>query len=275
MPRFLRSKVFVLIVITIVIFTIMGITASRNSNSFLGNIISVPLAPVQKFFSLTAQKIDSFFLFLKDINDLKKENEDLKVRVAQLEKENGELQVYSEKNKELRDALQLKGQFDSYDLIGGNVIAKDPGNWFNIFKIDIGKKEGIIEGQTVITSSNSLVGRVLNSDYTTANIIAIIDEDSVVSGWISKPGGGHVIIRGDINLKDRGLCRMDYIPLDVDVTINDVIETSGLGGIYPKGILIGKVKEVRNVDDELNRYAVIEPAVNLKKLEEVFVLKNR
>jgi rod shape-determining protein MreC len=68
---------------------------------------------------------------------------------------------------------------------------------------------------------------------------------------------------------------MDYIPIDVDIMVGDAIETSGIGGIYPKGIIIGKVKEVRKSSNELNKYAVIEPAVDFRRLEEVIILKNR
>ena len=68
---------------------------------------------------------------------------------------------------------------------------------------------------------------------------------------------------------------MYNIPINIDVSFNDVIETSGLGGIYPKGILVGRVKEIRHSDSELDRYGVIEPEVDLKKLQEVFVLKRK
>jgi rod shape-determining protein MreC len=68
---------------------------------------------------------------------------------------------------------------------------------------------------------------------------------------------------------------MDYIPVDVDVAVNDLIETSGLGGIYPKGIIIGKVVEIKKASSELNRYAIIQPTVDFKRLEEVYVLRNK
>jgi rod shape-determining protein MreC len=254
----------------------MGVSANRISGiNWVSNIISVPLTPVQGFFSSAGQKIDSAFSFFKDMDAVKKENEALKAKVSDLEKENRELGGYRDKINELREALNLKEQFDDYSIMGANIIAIDPGNWFNIFKIDLGSKDGIVLDFPVVTGSRGLVGRVFSSDLTSSKVLTIIDEDSAVAGWISKASGGHVIVRGDMTLKEKGLCRMDYIPLDVDVEVGDTIETSGLGGIYPKGIVIGKVIEVRKTNSEMNRYAIIEPAADFKRLEEVYVLKSR
>lgn len=280
MQRLFKSKIFVVVLITIIILVIMGISARRDSKiNWVNNVVSVPLTPIQKFFSFAGQKVEAGFTFFKDIKTLKQENETLKNKVSELERQNRELNGYKEKISELRQALNLKERFADYQLIGGNVIAKDPGNWFDVFKIDIGQRDGVIfQGDIeypVVTGGMGLVGRVFISDITSSKVVAIIDEDSVVFGWISKQGGGHVRIKGDITLKEKGLCLMDYISPDVDVAVGDIIETSGLGGVYPKGILIGKVVEVKKTTSELDRYAIIEPAVDFKKLEEVFVLKSK
>ncbi len=254
----------------------MGVSVNKNSRiNWLNNIISVPLTPVQALFSSIGQKVDDGLSFFQDIDTVRKENVTLTEQVYELERENRELLSFKVKNEELRLALNLKAQFDDYEIKGANIVAIDPGNWFNIFKIDIGSKDGIKVDCPVVTSSKGLVGRVMSADLTSAKVLTIIDEDSAVACWISKTGGGHAIVRGDMQLKEQGRCRMDYIPLDVDVEVGDVIETSGLGGIYPKGIMVGKVIEVRKTNSEMNRYAIIEPAADFKRLEEVYVLRSR
>ncbi len=275
MLRLFRSKWFIISIITIIILVAIGVSADRNSKlNWLNNIISVPLTPVQGFLTSVGQRVEDGFAFFKDIEAVRKENESLRSYVSELEKENRELKSFKDKNEELRQALSLKAQFGDYQFLGANIIAIDPGNWFNIFKIDIGSREGIQIDYPVVTSGKGLVGRILSSDLTSSKVLTIIDEESAVAGWISKAGGGHAIVRGDMALKEKGLCKMDYIPLEVDVEVGDIIETSGLGGKYPKGILIGKVVEVRKTNSEMNRYAVIEPAADFKRLEEVYVLKN-
>ena len=276
MLRLFRSKWFIVSLITIFILVIMGVSVNKNSRiNWLNNIISVPLTPVQALFSSIGQKVDDGLSFFQDIDTVRKENVTLTEQVYELERENRELLSFKVKNEELRLALNLKAQFDDYEIKGANIVAIDPGNWFNIFKIDIGSKDGIKVDCPVVTSSKGLVGRVMSADLTSAKVLTIIDEDSAVACWISKTGGGHAIVRGDMQLKEQGRCRMDYIPLDVDVEVGDVIETSGLGGIYPKGIMVGKVIEVRKTNSEMNRYAIIEPAADFKRLEEVYVLRSR
>lgn len=280
MLRIFKSKVFILALISILCLILIGITTRRQGGAnWLSNSISVPLTPVQSFFSSVGRGIDESFGFLRDVRALRQENTDLKSKVAELENENRELLTYRDKISELREALKLKDEFENYELIGANITAKDAGNWFNVFRIDIGVNDGIDVSTgaeyPVLSSTKGLVGRVLTTDMSSSKVISLIDGDSSVSGWIAKPGGGNVIVKGDLSLKEKGLCRMDYIPVEVDVAVNDVIETSGLGGIYPKGIIIGKVIEIKQTNSELSRYAIIQPAVDFKKLEEVYALKSK
>ncbi|MCX7711359.1 MAG: rod shape-determining protein MreC [Clostridia bacterium] len=274
MLRLFKSKLFILVLTTLVILIVMGVSTNQNSsvNQF-GNVLSVILSPGQKFLSYCGQKMEGSFTFFNDIKAVKKENEELKARLDQLEKERIELEDYKVKNKELREALNLKDQFGDYVFLGANIIAKDPGNWFDVFNIDRGSKDGISSDYPVITSKG-LVGKVTTPGLLSSKVIAIIDSDSTVSARISKTRD-LVLVRGDLSLKDQGLCRMDYIPPDADIAVGDTIETSGVGGIFPKGIVIGKVKKVLQDNSVMTRYAVIEPAVDFKRLEEVLVLKEK
>ena len=274
MLRFFKSKWFIVSFITIVLLVVMGVSANKNSKlNWLNNIISVPMKPVQGFLSSVGQKVEDILSYFKDIEDVKKENDILRAEVAELKKQNREMATLESKNEELRRALRLKEQFGGYTIHGANIIAVDPSNWFSVFKIDIGKRDGIHIDSPVVTSGKGLVGRVVSADNSTANVQTIIDAQSAISGWIAKAGGGHAIVRGDMELKGKGLCKMDYIPLEVDVEVGDVIETSGLGGIYPKGIVIGEVIEVRKSNSELERYAIIQPAADLRDSRGIFCVQ--
>lgn len=274
MLRLFKSKLFILLITSLIILIVMGVSTNQSSNvNHVGNILSVVLSPGQKFLTYCSQKVEGSLSFFNDIKEIKKENEELKIKVDQLEKERLELLDYKVKNKELKEALNLKDQFSEYDFLGANIIAKDAGNWFDIFTIDRGGKDGIDSDFPVITSKG-LVGKVTVPGILSSKVITIIDSDSTVSARISKTRD-LVLVRGDMTLKDQGLCRLDYIPPDADVSIGDTIETSGIGGIFPKGIIIGRVKQVMQVNSEMTRYAIIEPAVDFKRLEEVFVLKDK
>jgi rod shape-determining protein MreC len=252
----------------------MGITGGQNKNlNGIGNIVSVPLTPVQNLISLIDGKIGGVLSYFRDMKAIQLENEDLKAEIDKLKNDNLELEEYKSKINDLKEALNLKDQLKEYDPIGTNIISKDPGNWFNVFRVDRGSKDGVVYNSPIITSKG-LVGRITQTDALSSKAESIIDLNSVISGRLVRTRD-LVRVLGDMSLKDQGLCRMDYIPIDVDIMVGDAIETSGIGGIYPKGIIIGKVKEVRKSSNELNKYAVIEPAVDFRRLEEVIILKNR
>ncbi|RCX20810.1 rod shape-determining protein MreC [Anaerobacterium chartisolvens] len=272
--RLLKNKVLILIAVTLSIFIVMGLSAGESrKTAYIGNALNVPLSPLQSFFSFIGDNIEGTFIFFRDMKSMEEENKELKAEIDRLENENRSLLRYREENKSLREALDLKNQFNDYKSIGGNIIAKDAGNWFNVFTIDRGSNEGITENSPVITSKG-LIGSVIEAAPFSSKVLSIIDVDSTVSAVISK-STDIVKVRGDLKLKDQGLCRMDYIPAELELEIGDTVETTGLGGIFPRGILIGTVKEIRQEANELDRYAVIEPAADFKRLQEVFVLKSK
>ncbi len=274
MFNFFENKSLVLIVVTVILILLIGISSAFSETmGQIGNILSVPITPVQKFCTFTGKNIEAFVLFFKDTKAIKEENEALKESIKKLQSENRELTKLKEKNMELKKALRLKGRFDAYDLVGANITAMDPGNWFNIFTLDVGSRDGIKADSPVITSSRGLVGRICSVHFSQSKVLSILDEDSVVWGWSEK--GWSLRIRGDLEYKDRGFCIADMIPIEMDIAEGDLIETSGYGGIYPKGISIGKVIEVKNQDSDLYRFAVIEPSVDLENLEEVFILRKK
>ncbi|GAE88609.1 rod shape-determining protein MreC [Acetivibrio straminisolvens] len=272
--RLVKNKLFILLTVTVAILIIIGLSVRKNSKvNSVSNVLTVVLNPFQEFINYIGDRIEGAAKYLEDIEALNQENEALKARINELEKEVKELSDYREKNKELKEALNIKDQFSDVEFLGANIIAKDMGNWFNIFTIDRGITDGITVDSAVITK-DGLVGRIISADLVSSKVITIIDEDSTVSARVSKTRD-LVFVKGDLQLKNQGLCRLDNIFPDMDIAVGDTIETSGLGGIYPKGIIIGKVKEVRRKSSDLSRYAIIEPAVDFKRLEEVFVLENK
>ena len=282
MRNILNKKILILIVITIGILSVFILSKAGNSKiNYIREIINIPVTPVQNFLNSIGRGIESVFISIRDFRNVSQENEELKSKIEQLEREIIKADSYRKTNEELRKALKIKDQFVDYDSLGANIIVKDIGNWFNVFRIDLGHRDGIYAGNNngkhvyyPVVTGRGLVGNVDSSDLLSSRVVSIIDVESTVSCIVSRTRD-QVILRGDLTLKDEGLIRLDYIYYDTDISSGDIIETSGLGGIYPKGILVGKVKEVRMKNNELNMYGVVEPFVDFKRLEEVIVLKNK
>lgn len=239
----------------------------------ISKYVSVPFAPVQKLISLGTAKVENAVNFFRDIEAVRQENIELKEKIIEVEKENRDLKEYRQENVELRQALNIKDQFASYEPMGSNIIAKDMGNWFDTFTVDRGSRDGIGKNFPVVTSKG-LVGRVVQTNANSSKVESIIDKDSVISVRISQKGD-LARIRGDIQYSDLGVCILDRIPPEADVAVGDLIETSGIGGIYPRGILVGKVIEVRKANDDLNKYAIVQPAADFRRLDKVFILKDK
>ncbi|MBZ4645008.1 MAG: rod shape-determining protein MreC [Petroclostridium sp.] len=274
MPYFLRNKyIIALILITLVIFVLMAMSVTGRSNAtFVEDMVGVIVSPIQKVFFSIGKNIENSIQFIAEIKTLKQQNEKLLAEIDELKETNRKLQDLKAENERLREMLGLKERFDKFEIIGAQIIAKEPGNWFSVFTIDKGTNDGLEKNSAVITSKG-LVGHIYDVGINRAKVISIIDSNSSVSGLMVRTRD-IAVVKGDLALQKEGLCKMSYISKDADVIKEDLIETSGLGGIYPKGLLIGKIKEIKQEPHEISKYAIVEPAVDFKRLEQVFVIKN-
>ncbi len=271
MHRLLRSKVFIGLIVIITLLVVFGNSIKEDSKLyFLKNIVSVPLTPFQKAYTFVGDKIGDVSGYFRDLDTLRSEKEELIKRIEYLENTNYELERYKRENENLRELLSIKDSYTAYRQLGANIIAKDPGNWFNSFTIDIGMADKVNTTFPVITN-RGLVGKVVNSQLNSSTVQTIIDYDSAVSARLSDTHD-LVIVRGDLELKSKGLCKMEFTPVDIDINIGDKLETSGLGGIYPKGILIGEVFQIVGTPGDKTSYVIVKPYVDFKRLEEVVVL---
>ena len=144
-------------------------------------------------------------------------------------------------------------------------------NYSKTIIINIGKKDGVEENMTVI-GNEGLVGHVISVTDTTAKVQTIIDTASSVSCSMSTTKDS-IVCKG--TLDEKSSLKAMYIPTDANIIQGDSIETSGLGGIYPKGIHIGTVKKVTNTQNMTDRYALVETAVDFDKLDTVLVITNK
>jgi len=272
--RLFTNKIFILTLIVVLMLSLAAVSYSeKNGVNMISNIVSVPAAPLQRAFTFMTEKVNDFFGYFEDVKATKAENEELHKKISDLERQILDIEKLTKENEELRNALNFKNQYEEYEFIGSSIIAKDPSNWFDVFTINRGSKDGILTDCPVITSYG-LVGRVSKTDLVSSRVVSIIDMDSTVSARLSK-SRDIIVVRGDLELRSMGQCRADYIPPDADVMPGDTVETSGIGGIYPQGVIIGKVVKVIKNEGQYDSYAIIEPVVDFKRLEEVIVMKKK
>lgn len=171
---------------------------------------------------------------------LKTENEELKANNSKLEQDLRELEVIKAENETLKEYLGLTQKYTDYKTIPAYIISKDLSNYSSTFIINAGKRDGIEENMTVI-ADKGLVGYIISVTESTAKVQTIIDSSSAVTANLAKTQDS-IICKGSLN---DGMLKATYIPTNADIAEGDNLETSGMGGIYPKGIIIRKDKNNR------------------------------
>ena len=198
--------------------------------------------------------------------DLRRQLGEISSRVAQV----GELE---RENRNFRTMLDFKNRSE-LKLIPAKVIARDPSSWWSSVLVDRGSSDGITRDQPVLTVEG-LVGKVIEVMQNNARVLLLVDENCKVSGWL-KETGYYGIVQGNILSGGAGApCRMLFVDRFAALKENDKVLTSGLGGIFPKGILIGTVTAVAPSNDSrkttLYQELYVAPAVDLARIDEVFI----
>ena len=260
------------IIITVVLLIILVILSNINISKFshVQGAISSLVMPIQNGLTYLKNKISGNNTFFTDISNLKEENAQLKEKNSELEEALRELEMVKSENQSLREELDLSEKYSEYKSKPAYVIDKDISNYSSDIVINIGSKEGVDVNMTVI-ADKGLVGHVIAVTDHTAKVQTIVDPASSVSCQISSSKEG-IIVKGTIE-GESGL-KATYIPTDAELVQNDSVETSGLGGIYPKGIYVGTIKKVVNKNNITDRYALVETAVDFSKLDTVLVVMN-
>ena len=260
----------IIITIIILIFLVVITNTDIAKMSYVENIVSTLVMPIQNGLTYLKGKLTGNESFFQDINNLKEENENLKKKNSELEQSLREYEIVKSENDTLKEYMNLKDKYKDYTTMPAYVINKDISNYSNTVVINVGEKDGIKENMTVI-ADEGLVGHVISVTDHTAKVQTIIDTATAVTSTISTTKDT-IIVQG--TLENSGELKATYIPTDATVLQGDNVETSGLGGIYPKGIHIGTIKEVYNTKNPTDRYATVETAVDFSKLATVLVITN-
>jgi len=260
--------------IVLVLILLMILTAYHQST---GQLVSPEgffaglITPVQNIVSKAEHVFADYLYRVKlrsnieyEYNQLKAQNDELILRSM----------LYEELEEENNQLRALLGEYDARATMNpvlARVIASESGNYFSTFTINKGKKDGIDSQMAVITSAG-LVGYVYEVFDTTSKVITIIDDQASLAALIesSRDQGA---IKGTLGSTGEPLCRMYYLSADSVPRPGDRVITSGVGVSFPKGLLIGYVRESTRAIEDNKHYIVVEPAADFEHIENVLVLR--
>lgn len=267
-----KKKIIFIVVLLIISFFVSAMLFKNSSNvviSKVSNIVLKPFTVVYDFTTSIFNKVGVYFSNKEKINEenlvLSQENEALKLKLL-------ESQKILDENTSLKQMLEIKKTFQHFNIAMGNIVYREHDNWTKTFKIDIGSNDGVKINQCVV-AKDGLVGYISSVENETATVTTILDPASSVSVKISS-ANEPAILKGDLDLKTNNKLKLEFIELDANISISDMLYTSGLGSLYPSSIPVGKIIEIINSKNDIDRYAIVEPNVNIKTISEVGVIIN-
>jgi rod shape-determining protein MreC len=253
------------IALALVIFVILTVFIANSTDHSAARIRAGATdlsAPVLGFFrGVTLQ-----FRRILPFAYLREENVLLRRRVILLQRRAEEMKVIAAENQRLRDALNFARSLP-YAGVAAEVIGRDPTNWSNSLIINKGSRDGIKQNRAVLCAKG-LVGRVAEVGARSSKVILITDPNSKVGVLIQRNRQG-----GMLTGAPDGRCRMVYISLDSDTRAGDRVFSAGFGEVFPKGIFVGEVIKVDREPGRLYKYAVVRPAEDLSRVEEVVCIR--
>ncbi len=260
-----RVSIFAVVFLTTALLTISSRINNVERFAFIDWALLEITSPFQKAITYSTDAVGNLIDSYVFLVNLKRENVALRRMVAELRKENDLLREKAIASERLRNLLQFSKKIPR-SMLPAQIIGIDPSSWFRTILIDKGTKHGVSRGMAVV-SPEGIVGHVLQTSPHYSKALLITDFNSSVDAVIQRSRAkGLVAGNGD----DR--CRLKYAERTQDIQPGDRVITSGLGGRYPKGLMIGKISKIEKKSYGLFQYAEIMLSVNFSKLEEVFII---
>jgi len=253
--------IIAIIIIVIVVLSVEGRDRVSGPESLVGTMFKPATGLVTRMVDFIRNSVTG----IAEIGSLRENNKLLNQQIIALRAQAREVEALRQENQRLREMLDFKNNHAQFKLIGASIIGKDPGNIFSTFIVDKGWMNGVRRNMPVVTNKG-LVGQVMEAGSNWAKVIPICDHRSSVSIIINRTRDAG-ILKGSITSTLIGQISPEAAVLEEDEVI-----TSGMGGIYPKGLMVGKISYIKSDPSILLKEIIVEPVVDLEKLEEVFII---
>lgn len=238
----------------------------------LSSAVGFITTPLQKAVSSVSGQVNDWYDYAFRYEALEEENETLRQRVRELEQNERDADLALEENDRLRALLGIKERNRDFEFEICEVVARGPGDWASTLTLDKGSSSGIEEDDCVITE-DGMVGYVTAVAPTYCEVTTVVDTDMQAGALITRTRE-ITIAEGDYALMEDGLLKLSYLKKDADIVIGDTVETSGSGGVFPKGLMIGAIERIIPEEHGISNYAVVKPFVDVSTVKNVFVIKS-
>ena len=276
MRQFLQKHgLWVLFAVAVIAVGLALMSVFSNTSSPLANVANVIASPFRSAYTSVADWFNDKQNYYQDNTALKEENAALKKQLAEMEAAIRQAEKDSAENERLKQLLGLKAQRPDLtsDLQAAMITEHTVTNWTSSLTIDKGTRHGLEVNDCVISETGALVGLISEVGTNWATVLTLVDTDTSLGAQVFRTNDLG-LAQGNFSLMDENRLRLEYLPVDCSLLGGDLVVTSGLGGFYPAGLVIGSVAEVQQDDSGATSYAILTPAVEFDALSEVFVIRS-
>ena len=276
MKQFLREHGLWILLATAVIAVALAVMSTFSStSSFLTNATNVIASPFRSAYTAVADWFNDKQNYYRDTTALEEENAALRKELAEMEAEIRQARTDREENARLREILNLREQRRDLtgDLEAATITEHTVTNWTSSLTLNKGTLHGVEVNDCVMDETGALVGIISETGTNWSTLLTMVDTDTSLGAQVFRTGD-LCLAQGDFSLMGDSLLRLDYLPADCELLAGDLVLTSGLGGYYPSGLVIGSVEEVQVDDSGAASYAILVPAVDFDALTQVFIIKS-
>lgn len=258
------------VVLAAALLFLAGLTSTERENiSKPEQFLRDMLAPLQNGASVISGNIRNWGAYLQGVDNIRAENEELRKEISELRLQLVDLAEYQQENERLRDLLNMTEDVSAqFEYVATAVVNRSQSNWYKTLVISGGEDAGFAVGMPVV-SAQGLVGRIINTSANTAEVLLITDRDGAISAMVQDTRTVGVV-EGDGETSELS---MVHVPYDAEIENYQQIITSGYGGVYPKGLLVGYINSIELQSDGLMLDIDVRSYVDFNRLEEVMVLK--
>ena len=266
-----NRKIWAMLFVVVSLFCVIFFAArGRFQAPVSSQTVLLVLSPFQQVISWVGGQLDYVTSNIWDLATVHEQNKMLRNEVEQLRVQNLQASEAIAENERLRALIGYRQMATQFDMVAARVIGRESATWSRMIVINRGKKDGVDVDMAVVTEKG-LVGHVIEAGWNSSKVQLIMDPRSSVGTLVQRAESRVAgIVQGDMD--NPTMPQMVNIPKNADVVEGDVIVTSGFGGRYPKGLVVGLISSLQNDEGGLLKIGLIEPAVDFQKLEDVMVI---
>lgn len=274
MKDFFRHNGALLLVIAVLLCVITAVASLLLGGSAgpVTGAIGFLTAPVRDGVNAVVTWVEDGYDRAFKYDQLVEQNEQLKKRVAEMEEEIRQAQSANDENDRFRNLLGFQTKHRELQMEPATITAWVSSNWESAFTISKGENADLAADDCVVDEYGNLVGIVTTVGPNWATVTTLVDTETNLGGLLGRTDTA-AILEGDFALMGEGRLKLTYLPENSEMIAGDEVLTSGKGGVYPSGLVVGAVAEVHTDASGMGRYAVIQPAADLNSLRQVFVIK--